>query len=35
MAQANSEVGFGQMGFSEIDFWTLPSGLASQRVMEK
>ena len=35
MAQTSLEVGFGQLGFSEIGSWTLPDNLASQRVMEK
>jgi [ribosomal protein S5]-alanine N-acetyltransferase len=35
MAQASLQVGFQQLGFSEIASWTLPSNLASQRVMEK
>ena len=35
MAAASLDVGFGQLGFSEIGSWTLPVNLASQRVMEK
>jgi RimJ/RimL family protein N-acetyltransferase len=35
MAQASLDVGFGRLGFSEIDSWTLPINAASQRVMEK
>jgi [ribosomal protein S5]-alanine N-acetyltransferase len=35
MARASLDVGFGTLGFSEIDSWTLPINLASQRVMEK
>lgn len=35
MAQASLEVGFRRLGFAEIDSWTLPINLASQRVMEK
>ena len=35
MTQASLEVSFGQLGFSEIDSWTLPINLASQRVMQK
>ena len=35
MAAASLDVGFGQLGFSEIGSWTLPSNLASQRVMGK
>jgi [ribosomal protein S5]-alanine N-acetyltransferase len=35
MAQASLEVGFERLGFPEIDSWTLPINLASQRVMEK
>ena len=35
MAQASLEVGFGHLGFPEIGSWTLPTNLASQRVMEK
>jgi hypothetical protein len=35
MAQAGVQVGFEQLGFTEICSWTLPVNLASQRVMEK
>lgn len=35
MAAASLEVGFGPLGFTQIDSWTLPINLASQRVMEK
>jgi [ribosomal protein S5]-alanine N-acetyltransferase len=35
MAQASLEVGFERLNFPEIDSWTLPINVASQRVMEK
>jgi ribosomal-protein-alanine N-acetyltransferase len=35
MAQASLDVGFGRLDFNEIDSWTLPNNLPSQRVMEK
>jgi [ribosomal protein S5]-alanine N-acetyltransferase len=35
MAQASLEVGFGHLELAEIASWTLPTNLASQRVMEK
>ena len=35
MARASLGVGFDRLGFTEIDSWTLPVNLASQRVMEK
>ena len=35
MGHASLEVGFGRLGFTEIASWTLPTNLASQRVMEK
>ena len=35
ITQASLEVGFRRFGFPEIDSWTLPNNLASQRVMEK
>ena len=35
VAAASLDVGFGQLGFSEIGSWTLPVNRASQRVMEK
>jgi RimJ/RimL family protein N-acetyltransferase len=35
IAQASLDVGFGHLGFPEIDSWTLPVNLASRRVMEK
>jgi RimJ/RimL family protein N-acetyltransferase len=35
IARASLDVGFGKLGFAEIDSWTLPINLASQRVMEK
>lgn len=35
MGHASLEVGFGLLGFPEIASWTLPTNLASQRVMEK
>ena len=35
MSRASLEVGFGQLSFPEICSWTLPTNLASQRVMEK
>jgi RimJ/RimL family protein N-acetyltransferase len=35
IAEASLDVGFGHLGFPEIDSWTLPVNLASQRVMEK
>jgi RimJ/RimL family protein N-acetyltransferase len=35
MAQASVRFGFEQLGLGEIDSWTLPINLASQRVMEK
>ncbi len=35
MAQVSLDVGFGHLGLPEIDSWTLPVNLASQRVMEK
>jgi RimJ/RimL family protein N-acetyltransferase len=35
MGQASLDVGFGQLGFTEIASWTLPINVASQRVMEK
>jgi [ribosomal protein S5]-alanine N-acetyltransferase len=35
MAAISLEVGFHQLGFKEILSWSLPSNLASQRVMEK
>jgi RimJ/RimL family protein N-acetyltransferase len=35
MGRASLEVGFGQLSFPEICSWTLPTNLASQRVMEK
>ena len=35
MAEAGLDVGFGRLGLPEIGAWTLPTNLASQRVMEK
>ena len=35
MGQASLEVGFERLGLAEIASWTLPTNLASQRVMEK
>lgn len=35
IAVASLDIGFKQCGFSEITSWTLPSNIASQRVMEK
>ena len=35
MTQASLEVGFGHLGFTEVESWTLPGNLASQRVMDK
>ncbi len=35
MGRTSLEVGFGQLRFPEIASWTLPTNLASQRVMEK
>ena len=35
MSKASLEVGFGRLGFEEIASWTLPTNVASQRVMEK
>ncbi len=35
MARASLQAGFAQLGFAEIDSWTLPINGASQRVMEK
>ena len=35
IAEASLRVGFEQLGLSEIGSWTLPSNLASQRVMAK
>ncbi len=35
MAAASVEVGFERLGFAEIASWTLPTNLASRRVMEK
>jgi [ribosomal protein S5]-alanine N-acetyltransferase len=35
MAQASLNVGFRRLGFPEICSWTLPTNLASRRVMEK
>jgi [ribosomal protein S5]-alanine N-acetyltransferase len=35
MAEASLRIGFEQLGFPEITSWTLPTNVASQRVMEK
>ena len=35
MARLSLDVGFGRLGLAEIASWTLPTNLASQRVMEK
>jgi [ribosomal protein S5]-alanine N-acetyltransferase len=34
MARGSLDVGYGCLGFSEIGSWTLPTNVASQRVME-
>ena len=35
IAQSSLDIGFEHLGFPEISSWTLPTNLASQRVMEK
>jgi len=35
IAAASVDVGFGHLGFRDIVSWTLPTNLASRRVMEK
>jgi RimJ/RimL family protein N-acetyltransferase len=35
MAEASLEVGFGHLGFTEVESWTLPGNLPSQWVMDK